>query len=241
MTNPATSSSSSSTPRSMSVYGSTSPSNSSSVPSSAPRATGGYLATTTRSTGSTGSLRYDIAVPRVIGGKPRIAALFNRATSTRSHDFVMKFSGRPPVTTVNDSKLDSTEHTRVATITDRVIAGVSIYLWYTAGAAHPNFDVTTVVVDAARARLIDRDELFSDWARARTRLAELAPAYDPSGRLRRSPPTSYDPPAWIPTADGLRVYMAVPHAIGDYVPVTIPWSQIRSEIAPELRETVGAG
>ncbi|GAB18845.1 hypothetical protein GOEFS_067_00010 [Gordonia effusa NBRC 100432] len=233
---PAGPTSTSTAPRTTSVYASSSAS--SSVAQSTSN-TAGYRPGVIRRAGSIGNARYDVSVPQVSGGNPRIAALFNQSATAVSHDFVSGLAKSRAVTTIQDSDLGSTESTRVATITDRVIAGVSIYLWYTKGTAHPNFGLSTVVVDVARARPIQRDELFSDPAGAKSRLAQLAAAHDRTGRLSRSLSIA-TVPEWVPTVDGLRVYISVSHAAGDFVPVTIPWSEIRSEIAPDLHETLGA-
>jgi hypothetical protein len=124
------------------------------------------------------------------------------------------------------------ESTRVAMIGPHVVAGIQVYLWY-AGGAHPNQSVSTFVVNSDTAEPITYDDLFPNQYAALERLRQVLPDLDPTARVRQET-VNGRLEQWIPVPAGLRFYVPVSHAAGDFVPITVPWEKIRDQVAPEI-------
>ena len=98
--------------------------------------------------------------------------------------------------------------------------------------AHPTRYLATVVINTATAQPITFADVFPNQEVARARLRELVPQLDSTGRLH---PNSLEHEKflnWLPTPDGLRVYVEVSHAVGGFAAVTVPWDKIRDLVAP---------
>ncbi len=172
---------------------------------------------------------WKVGLPQVSGGDRQVRAAFNGYLDA----ILVTLTGQPSGNgmTIEDSKLGSAEHSRTV-IGASTLSGVVIVMGYAKGAAHPNIDVETAVVNSRTGELIA--EPFTDPQTATKTLAELAAAGDQTGRLRGG--ASYSSfTSWIPLPEGLHIYVAVPHVLGDYVPVTIPWDKAAGLLKPDVR------
>lgn len=189
-----------------------------------------FQATLVPVTESRGSTTINVQLPQVTGGDAAVRDRFNSGMRTALDQVV----GPDSDTTVEDGALDGDAVSQVTTITPGVIAGVAIFNWYAQGAAHPNNSVATITIAVETAQPVLLSEVFVDQQAAADRLAsavtQLDPRVDPLG------PTTIDTFLnWVPTSDGFRVFVPVIHAMGDYLPVTVPWDQISDLMTPDMR------
>ncbi|GAB09915.1 hypothetical protein GOARA_048_01170 [Gordonia araii NBRC 100433] len=193
----------------------------------------GFIPITDRRTGHLDDgTNWTVMLPQVQGGDPQVRAAFNGELDA----ILVKLTGQPSGNglTIGDGGLGTAERSR-AIVGARTVSGVVIVLSNAKGAAHPNVNVETVVVDGRTGEVID--EPFEDAERARGVLSGLAAAHDPTGRLRDGA-TSSDFTSWIPLPEGLHVYVSVPHVMGDYVPVTIPWNKVSGLLSADARQVL---
>lgn len=189
-----------------------------------------YAATLVPVQETRGSTTIDVQLPQVTGGAADVRDRFNSGMRSALDDVV----GPDSDVTVQDGALVDEDGSRVTTITDHVIAGVAIFNWNTVGAAHPNNSVATITVSVDTAQPILLSDVFADQQAAADRLSTIVPQLD--GRVEILPPTSIDAFLnWVPTEQGFRTYVSVIHAMGDYLPVTVPWDQISDLMTPGMQ------
>ncbi|MFY1621190.1 hypothetical protein, partial [Micromonospora sp. WMMD736] len=140
----------------------------------APAPPGGYEATLLLVQEDAGSNSVDVHLPQLTGGPSAVRERFNGGMRTALDDLV----GPASETTVKDGSLMGDERSRVTTITEHVVAGVAVFNWYGAGAAHPNNSVATIVIDADTADPILLQDVFVDQQAAAERLSAIARQLD---------------------------------------------------------------
>lgn len=186
--------------------------------------------------GADGTVTYDVHLPQLSGGVDAVRDRFNDGTRAALRDLIENLPGpsKDLTVSINDGDVGpGPETTRVALIGPHVVAGIQVYLWYAGGAAHPNVSVSTTVVNGDTAQPITYDDLFPNQYAAMERLREVLPGLDPTGRVR---PDSVNVrlEQWLPAPTGLRFYVPVSHAAGDFVPITVPWEKIADLIDPAV-------
>ncbi len=193
----------------------------------------GYQASSMLIDDTRGTTVIKVNLPQVRGGSPAVRDQFNIGMRTALDDAV----GPDSNTTVDDGSLVGDERSRVTNLGPHVVGGVAVFNWYSKGAAHPNNSVATIVIDADTAQPVLLNDIWTDPQAAAERLSTLVPQID----SRVDPLT---PPAldtflnWVPTPEGFHVYVPVAHALGDYLPVTVPWDQIADLMKPERRSAL---
>lgn len=195
-----------------------------------------YVATTVHLAGTHGTNAFDVHLPQVTvatGGVAMVRDRFNSGMRQTLTDQITDTDG----TTVRDGQLLSGEHSAVTTITDHVVAGVAIYSGYTRDAAHPNNSVATITIDTPTGRPIRLSDVFANLQLTATRLAADVTRIDP--RTAPVAPEIDTFSNWVPTGAGIRFYIPVPHALGDYLPVTVPWHDIDDLLRPGMDDTLG--
>ncbi|GKT33903.1 hypothetical protein ADUPG1_002693, partial [Aduncisulcus paluster] len=115
-----------------------------------------------------------------------------------------------------------------------------VYLWYAGGAAHPNQSVSTTVINGDTAQPITYDDLFPNQYAAMERLRQVLPGLDPTGRVRPDN-VNVRLEQWLPAPTGVRFYVPVSHAAGDFVPITVPWDRIRDLVDPKIVPVLNLG
>ncbi|SPX79805.1 hypothetical protein [Mycobacteroides abscessus] len=205
------------------------------APGTAPPAFG-YTPELVPAKGVDGTVTYDVHLPQLSGGVDAVRDRFNDGTRAALRDLIENLPGpsKDLTVSINDGDVGpGPETTRVALIGPHVVAGIQVYLWYAGGAAHPNVSVSTTVVNGDTAQLITYDDLFPNQYAAMERLREVLPGLDPTGRVR---PDSVNVrlEQWLPAPTGLRFYVPVSHAAGDFVPITVPWKKIADLIDPAV-------
>jgi hypothetical protein len=177
-----------------------------------------------------GSNSVNVQLPQITGGSAAVRDRFNNGMRTALDDLV----GPASDTTVEDGMLAGDERSKVTTVTPHVVAGVAVFTWYGAGAAHANNSVATITIDAGTAQPILLKDVFTDRKAAAERLSATVTQVDNQvGPL--TPPSIDTFLNWVPTAQGFRTYVPVAHALGDYYPVTVPWGQISDLMTPAMR------
>lgn len=193
----------------------------------------GYIPVLEPVKGVEGTVTYDVDLPQLSGGQPAVRDRFNDTMRAALHDLINTLPGPEKMQKVSISDFGpGAEHNRVAMIGPHAVAGIQLYLWY-AGGAHPNGSVTTIVINTDTAQPITYNDLFPQQYAALERLKQVLPELDSTGRVRGD--GIYGPlEQWLPVPSGLRFYVPVAHAAGDYVPITLPWERIRDLVAPEI-------
>ncbi|MEC4839413.1 hypothetical protein R2360_07325 [Mycobacteroides chelonae] len=207
----------------------------SSAPPASPAPAFGYTPVLEPVKGAEGMVTYDVPLPQLSGGVPAVRDRFNDGMRSALRDVIDALSGPAKSQQVSISEGDigpERESTRVAMIGPHVVAGIQVYLWY-AGGAHPNQSVSTFVVNSDTAQPITYDDLFPNQYAALERLRQVLPDLDPTARVRQET-VNGRLEQWIPVPAGLRFYVPVSHAAGDFVPITVPWEKIRDQVAPEI-------
>lgn len=177
---------------------------------------------------------WSVQLPQVRGGDRQIRAAFNGKFEAILQVLTGAPSGNGLV--IGDGSIGTAERSRTI-VGDRTLSGVVIVMANARQAAHPSLDVETAVFNALTGEVID--EPFADRSTAERALGELAPRYDPTGRLNSSSGASYAGlSSWVPLPEGLHVYVSVPHVMGDYLPVTIPWDRVSGLLTPDAREVL---
>ncbi|BDH59672.1 hypothetical protein [Tsukamurella sp. PLM1] len=202
----------------------------------APLATAAHGYTATAITTPTTQPGRVITTPQVRGGDAAVTARFNAAMQA-SVAGIRTLTG---AAVVNDGGLDGGYRSGVTRIGSGAVAG-RVVLYWDGGGAHPNLSLGTVVIDTRTAQPVTVDDLYRDRATALERLRTLLPELDITGRLthqRLSSDALADD--WLPTPAGLEIYVSVPHVIGDYVPVTVPWNRISDLLKPGVETMLRA-
>jgi len=196
--------------------------------------------------GQRGSVTFDVSLPQVDGsGNAAARDRFNQGMQTALDDLINEVNDRKyigvQIWTGGVDLRPGEESSRVTGITEHLLAGVTVFGWEGAHGAHPNLDVTTLVINTATAQPITFADVFPNQEVARARLRELVPQLDSTGRLKAGGSNLGDTrqslehekfEKWLPTPDGLRVYVAVYTALGHFASVTVPWAKIRDFVAP---------
>ncbi|MGW6377664.1 RsiV family protein [Rhodococcus sp. NPDC055112] len=204
-----------------------------------PRAAGPYVATTSRSTGDTGRVRYDVTLPRIEGGNPAVIAEFNESVAAALQD---------QIDGPGDERFTLEGREAFARIGGRVVSGLLVTSWNAnPPGAHPTPLVATVVVGVDDAQPITLAALFPDLQAGLNRLSEesarLLPATAAGEEFEREgiAPTELNFANWLPTPAGMEIhfsdYQVGPHAIG-LVVITVPWDRLADVVAPELLDVV---
>ena len=195
-------------------------------------ATLGYTPKLVPMKGQRGSATFDVQLPQLDGGNAAARNRFNQGMQTALDDLINQFSDQRGGAQIVAGRLwPGDESSRVTGVTEHLVAGMAVFNWDSHG-AHPNQELATVVINTATARPITFADVFPNQEVARARLSELVPQLDQTGRLRGQPVQYEKFLNWLPTPDGLRVYVRVAHVIGDFAPVTVPWDKIRDLVAP---------
>lgn len=197
---------------------------------SADPATNGYRPTLVRTKGQQETTSFDVLLPQVLGGDQTVRERFNSGMRTALDDVVTDLTD----VTVSDGELAGGERSRVTTVTDGVVAGTAIFTTYAQGAAHPNNRVATITIDAHTAQPILLDDVFVDPDAAATQLAAAVARIDP-----RADPVFADIGNflnWVPLAEGFHTYVPVNHALGDWLPITVPWDAISPLMRPGMAD-----
>lgn len=177
-----------------------------------------------------GHVTLDVSLPLITSGPAAARDAYNAAIKSGLEQIV---TGATEETTINDGGLLGDEHSRVATPGPRVIAGVVILSAYTMAAAHPSNIVNTVVIRADNAQPVTLEDAFTDTAAAARTLAKSVTSLD--NRIEDVEPVPESFRAWLPVSAGMLIYVPVIHALGDYLPVTVPWDQVTTLLRPEMR------
>ncbi|AMT70419.1 hypothetical protein [Mycobacteroides immunogenum] len=205
------------------------------APGTAPPAFG-FVPELAEAKGMEGTVTYDVHLPQLSGGADAVRDRFNAGTRAALRDLIENLPGpnKDLTASINDGDVGpGPETTRVAVIGPHVVGGIQVYLWYAGGAAHPNVTVSTTVINSDTAQPITYDDLFPNQYSAMERLRQVLPGLDPSGRVR--PDTvNVRLEQWLPAPTGLRFYVPVSHAAGDFVPITVPWDGIRDLVDPKI-------
>ncbi|MFI8772588.1 hypothetical protein ACIGKQ_10555 [Gordonia sp. NPDC062954] len=183
-----------------------------------------------RTDGRRASTTYDVQLPQVDGGTPAVRDRFNSGMRAALDDVVTGLTD----TTVSDGSLADDERSRITTITDDVVAGTAIFTTYAQGAAHPNNHVATITIDAHTAQPILFDDVFVDTDAAAAQLAAAVARIDP--RVDPTHPDVDNFLNWVPLANGFHTYVPVVHALGDWLPVTVPWDEISALLRPGMAD-----
>jgi len=182
--------------------------------------------------GQRGLVTFDVQLPQVDGGNAAARDRFNQGMQTALDDLIHEFSDRKEGAQISAGGLwPGPESSRVTGITEHLLAGVAVFLW-DVHAAHPTRSLATVVINTATAQPITFADVFPNQDVARARLGELVPQLDSTGRLHHNSLEHEKFLNWLPTPDGLRVYVDVSHAVGGFAAVTVPWDKIRDLVAP---------
>ncbi len=195
----------------------------------------GYTPVSETVKGAEGMVTYDVQVPQLSGGVPAVRDRFNEGTRAALRELIdaLPGPGNSQQASIGDGDVGpGLDATSVAMIGPHVVAGIQVYLWY-AGSAHPNQSVSTTVINSDTAQPITYDDLFPNQYAALERLRQVLPDLDPTGRVRQET-VNGRLEQWVPAPTGLRFYVPVSHAAGDFVPITVPWERIRDQVAPGI-------
>ncbi len=193
----------------------------------------GYVPGLVRSTGSDGASTYDVRVPTLTGGNAAASERFTASMRASLADRVRTLGGAPAKVTVTDGALANGERSRVTYIGARVVAGLLLTNYFMLGAAHPNNEIGTVVIDTGTATPILLTQLLptpdavaqvKDLIRRQVTEAGPSPFLNDSTTLAN----------WLPTAAGITFYAPVAHAAGDFWPFSVPWSDLERFVAADV-------
>jgi len=173
---------------------------------------------------------WTVMLPQVRGGDPHVRTAFNNEADA----ILTRLTGQPSGNgqTIGDGSIGTAERSRTI-VGDRTLSGVVIVLGNAKGAAYPSLRVATVVLDNQTGTVID--DPFTDRSEATKLLASRAAAHDPTGRLRDGA-TYSSFTAWVPLPEGFHMYVEVPHVLGDYVQVTLPWNEVTGLLKPDAAQ-----
>ena len=172
---------------------------------------------------------WNIKIPQLVSGEKKVRDAFNTAMDNDANRLVTEAKEADQAVTITDGELTPEESSRVV-IAKTTLSGALITVGAAEGAAYPTQTVNTVVVEAGAGKQLSLDDVFTDPAVARQTLAALAPAADTTGRLQDAPVAADSLQEWIALDEGLHLYVPVIHALGDYVPVTVAWSDLAEQL-----------
>ncbi|MBS4103440.1 hypothetical protein KFZ73_19610, partial [Tsukamurella paurometabola] len=198
----------------------------------------GYVPGLVRSTGSDRAAVYDVPVPTITGGSAAVVERFTESMRASLADRIGRLRTADRSVTVRFGQLANGEGSRVSRIGAGAVAGILLTNFYQQGAAHPNNQIGTVVIDTATAQPILLSQLLPGPA-AVERVEEL---------IRRQGTDSTPNPFlngstalanWLPTATGITFYVPVAHAAGDFWPFALSWADLEgilpADVAAALR------
>lgn len=202
----------------------------------------GYVASLTDRSGSDGDVAYDVQVPTLSGGSTVVTQRFNDSMRASVAGQLRKPTDIPGKMTVKPGRLANDERSRVTHIGPGVVAGLLLTNAYIAGGAHGSTLIGTIVITTKSAQPVMLSDLFTSPS---TGLATLAARVkerktDPAGETVFVQDPARDMANWLPSPAGLTVYGAVTHAAGDWLPITVPWSELKDVISPAMWPVITA-
>lgn len=198
-----------------------------------------FTATTEQVQRFLGTVFVDVEVPRVEGGNPDVAAVFNDEMDTAL---------QAQADSVIGGSLEARPGSEVR-IGERVLSGVLRTAAVDLTKAHSMPLVSTVVVDAASGSLITLSSLFNDLDEGLARLQEESQTLGPSTDLGEAfDSTKLEPSEqvfgrWSAETSGMRVFfeqgVVGPMAAG-IVELTIPWDNLSDVMKPGVADIVAS-
>lgn len=193
--------------------------------------------------GTKGTVTYQVDLPQLRGGDAAVRERFNSAMRAALDDYLQPTEDNAPVT-VAPGQLGDENTSGVSHIGAGAVAGVLLVNIFVEHAAHPFNDVSTTVIDARTAEPIMITDLFSDVPAGLSKLTDAITAKiadDEQLADQQAPEPVADQLAdWLPSADGLVVYIPVAHVLGDYYPITVDWEDIADVLVPGMREKLSS-
>lgn len=178
-----------------------------------------------------------VSIPTLQGGDLSVTRRFNEAMKASR-------AGMPPAdeqTNASDGELAGGYRSGVTRIGANAVAGRIVLYWFGKGAAHPNKSLGTVVIATKTATPVTVADVYRDKSAALSRMRTLLPELDTSKRLQAAEVSGDDIlDTWLPTATGIELYVPVAHAIGDYVPVVVPYVSIADLMRPGMLDVLRA-
>lgn len=193
----------------------------------------GYVPGLDRSSGSDGAATYTVQVPTLSGGNAAASERFTASMRASLADRVRTLGPAPKPITVTDGRLANGERSRVSRIGAKAVGGVLLTNYFMQGAAHPNNQIGTVVINTETAQPILLSDVLptahaiagvKDLIRRQVSEAGPTPFLDEATTLAN----------WLPTATGITFYVPVAHAAGDFWPFALPWSNLESVVPAEV-------
>ncbi|NMD55686.1 MULTISPECIES: hypothetical protein [Tsukamurella] len=193
----------------------------------------GYVPGLARSTGSEGAVTYDVQVPTLTGGNAAAAERFTASMRASLADRVRTLGPAPKPITVTDGRVASGERSRVSRIGAKAVGGVLLTNYFMQGAAHPNNQIGTVVINTGTAQPILLSDVLptakaiagvKDLIRRQVTEAGPTPSLNEATTLAN----------WLPTAAGITFYVPVAHAAGDFWPFALPWRDLDGIVPAEV-------
>ncbi|SKF63639.1 Protein of uncharacterised function (DUF3298) [Mycobacteroides abscessus subsp. bolletii] len=196
----------------------------------------GFSPTLDQVSGKQGQVEYKVKLPQVTGDKAAARDRFNEGMRTALDDTVRGLNDAKLTkpATIGDGQLQAQESSRVSFIGPHVLTGVAVFLT-NSGGPYPSHRVATITINTDTAQPIMFGEVFADQGAARERLRALALELGAPDRIKAAGDMKSEQFLhWVPVPKGLTFYISVPHAAGDYVPVTVPWAKIRDQVVPAM-------
>ncbi|MHC9293560.1 RsiV family protein [Mycobacterium sp. LTG2003] len=186
-----------------------------------------------------GTVFVDVEVPRVEGGNPEVATVFNDEMDTAL---------QAQADSVTGGSLEGRPGSEVR-IGERVLSGVLRTAAVDLAKAHTMPLASTVVVDSESGSLITLSSLFNDLDEGLARLQEESETLGPNTDLGDSFDTSGLEPTeevfgrWSAESSGMRVFfeqgVVGPMAAG-IVELTIPWDNLSDVMKPGVADIVAS-
>ncbi|CAM3544435.1 hypothetical protein ACXYTP_24410 [Tsukamurella ocularis] len=199
----------------------------------------GYVPGSTRVSGSDRAVTYDVEVPTLSDGSASVTARFTTSIRASLDDRVRELGGAPRPVTLARGSLANGEGSRVSRIGLRSVAGILLTNYFMQGAAHPNNQIGTVVINTDTAQPILLSQLLPTpdaTARVKELIREQATADGPTLFLNESTTLAN----WLPTDAGITFYVPVAHAAGDFRPFALPWSDLADIVPADVRDVLRA-
>ncbi|CAJ1501440.1 hypothetical protein MU0083_002683 [[Mycobacterium] kokjensenii] len=189
--------------------------------------------------GTDGSVTYSAELPQLRDGDAAVRETFNAAMRAALDQHLQPAAYDAPVT-VAPGILGESGRSQVSHVGTGAVAGVLLLNIYVDRAAHPYNTVSTLVIDAVTAAPIALTDLFTDPAAGlRAVVAGIGDAiagHDLLAGQRTPQPVTDQLTDWLPTADGLVIYLSVAHVLGDYYPVLVDWDALADVLKDGMRE-----
>lgn len=199
----------------------------------------GYAPGLTRSSGVDGATTYNVQVPTLSGGNAAASERFTTSMRASLTDRVRTLGPAPKPITVTDGQLANGERSRVSRIGAKAIGGMLLTNYFMQGAAHPNNQIGTVVINTETAAPILLTQLLPTPGaseRVKEMIRKQVAADGPNPFFNESTTLAN----WLPTATGITFYVPVAHAAGDYWPFALPWSDLADVVPADVRDVLRA-